>query len=184
MYVLDPIRFEESLKNKGYKSLSEFAANQGIHRNTIHYYLRGQPVFSKKLQQIFLALDVDPVKLIIEKSIATPADKTAPIADAIDQLQTSLPQAAYVLFGSRARAGARRYSDWDIGVFKESGLARDEFRILKRRLDELQEASPYFIDLINLNGADELFLKNISRDWCFLAGRHRDWVALQRKAVI
>ena len=88
-----------------------------------------------------------------------------------------------VLFGSRAQDTARKYSDWDLGVFCADGLPHEKFCKIRKRKIELEEKSPYFIDLINLNRGDQDFLRDISQNWIFLTGKRQDWIELQKKAL-
>jgi len=49
--------------------------------------------------------------------------------------------------------------------------------------DEYMEDEPFFVDIVNLNRADDDFMRDISRNWQFLSGRLSDWIDLQRKAA-
>ncbi len=89
MHILNSSRFEARLKEKGYKSLSELALSLGMHRNTLHYYLRGQPVFSHKLEKIFEALDINPLKFIVKKAGQIP-DQADKLKSAISSLNHAL----------------------------------------------------------------------------------------------
>lgn len=181
MFIIDPVQFAHCLKGRGYASIADLARDLGVHRNTIHYYLRERPVFSHKLQKILDALHVDPAQLIVKKAATPVALHTHEIATLIDELHAAFPQTTYILFGSRARGQARRYADWDVGVYSDEGLTHVEFRKIVRLKNELEEDSSYFIDLVNFNQADVDFLQRAAKHWMFLAGRQQDWLALQRK---
>ena len=45
--------------------------------------------------------------------------------------------------------------------------------------DDLEEDLPWFVDLVNLNKADNEFLTNIRPDIKFLAGNYRDFAKLK-----
>lgn len=180
MYILDEHQFQTQLKKKGYRSISQLAKNLGIHRNTIHHYLSGNSVFPEKLDAIFLALDLDFKEAIVKRQKFT-EDIAAPIAKVIDELHAKFPEATFILFGSRAQGTARKYSDWDLGVFCRKGLPHEVFCKIRRKKIEFEEKSPYFIDLINLNRGDQDFLKEVSQHWIFLTGKRQDWIELQKK---
>lgn len=182
MYILDLKRFREALKEGGFRSIGELAGSLGIHRNTIHHYLSGQGIFSESLEKIFRALKIKPHDIMIDKEDKTlhPLEKIAPV---IDQLQQEFPDATFILFGSRSRGSAHKYSDWDIGVFSKSGLPHKIYRQIVRRKDELIEDLPYFVEIVNFNHADSYFLREASKDWRFLTGKVSDWIDIQRKAA-
>jgi hypothetical protein len=183
VHVLDAEKVARRLKDKGWGSLTALAHALGLHRNTLHYYLSGKPVFSAALEKLFAALDLDPAVAVVKKSFFAAPGEIAAIAPLVDTLHAAFPQTTYVLFGSRAEGCARRYSDFDIGVFAAVGLKHELFRKLLRIKTDWEEDSPYFIDLVNLDRADPEFLRRISRGWKFLAGRQQDWMMLQNKAA-
>lgn len=183
MHILDATRFYEVLKRKGYRSIGSLALQLKIHRNTIHHYLSGHGVFPENLERILDALDLSPADIIIRKR----EEQTSPlaqIAPLIDALQKSFPEITFVLFGSRAKGAAQKYSDWDIGVYLSQGIAHDVYRRIVRQGKELAESAPYAIDIVNLSRADEPFLREASRGWQFLGGSLEGWCALQRKAAV
>jgi len=67
MFILDKFVFRRALAEKGYKSLDSLAKSLGMHRNTIQYYLSGQPVISKKLTVVLEELELSPSEVIIKK---------------------------------------------------------------------------------------------------------------------
>lgn len=180
MYYLDKDKFYASLASSGYSSVEELAKSLGVHRNTIHYYLKGKPIISTKLSAIIKGLGVGLMDIISkEPELQFPQE---PIAALIDQLLDKTPEFTYVLFGSRARKSAKKYSDFDIGVYREKGIPLSDYLNLLRQRDELEDDSAFFIDLVNLNNADREFITEISKDWIFLGGKQRDWLALQKLA--
>ena len=69
------------------------------------------------------------------------------------------------LFGSRARGGARRDSDYDIAVLLDSATVRDQGTIVRRLAGRLgREVSSTLIDLVVLNDAHPLLSHRILRD--------------------
>lgn len=181
MYILNPKRFEEALRQRGFKSIGALARTLGIHRNTIHYYLSGHGVFPEKLERILDQLSLDPADVLIRKKGA--ADPLAAIAPLMDRLQQQFPDAAFVLFGSRARKTARPYSDWDIGVYCQTGLTHERYREILREKEDWVEGSSYLVDVVNLNRADRDFLESICGGWTFLGGNLGSWLELQKKAI-
>jgi len=178
MFVLDTTRFREAVKEKGYRSLGELARSLGIHRNTIHFYLSGHRVFPSQFEKMIRSVGLVPVEALVEKGEKfVPAEELAPV---VDQLHQEFPSITFVLFGSRTKGRAHRYSDWDVGVFSHHGIAHPFYRKLLRRKDELVESLPLMLELVNLNRADPAFLRGISKNWIFLTGSQQDWVELQR----
>ena len=104
------------------------------------------------------------------------------LADLMDQLLQAQPYAAFVLFGSRARERSKAYSDYDLGVFSESGLWFREYSRLLDIVGEWNEAKLHEVQLVNLNQAEESFLRNIAPDLRHLAGSMGAWCELLRKA--
>lgn len=154
MYIIDTARFHEALKAKGYGSLGEFARDLGIHRNTVHYYLAERPVFPDKLDQMLHALELSPDKVLIEKRGVSFFPHDA-IASLIDELHATFPDVTLILFGSRVQGRAYKYSDWDIGVYRREGLSHQQYRRISQFTDELAEDLPFFVDVVNLNRADQ-----------------------------
>ncbi len=181
MHIIDSERFQQALRERGYRSIGALAKTLGIHRNTIHHYLSGNGVFPDGLERILEALDLSPADIIIKREPEErPLERIAPFVDALHE---NFPEVTFILFGSRVRRNARKYSDWDIGVYVSEGLAHERYREIVRLAEELAEELPFDIDVVNLNHADEAFLAEASRGWRFLSGRLSDWYALQRKVA-
>jgi len=182
MYILNSSKFYEHLKSQGFASIEELSKTLGIHRNTIQYYLAEHPIIADRLEKILNALKLSPAEAIIKRQTET-SFTIEPIAPLIDALHQKFPEVTLVLFGSRAQGKAKKYSDWDIGVYGQKNFDRDLFRKIKIYKSKLEEKTPYMINLTHLNDADAPFLKNISRDWIFLAGKQEDWIQLNKKAL-
>ena len=180
MFVLNKSRFLQALEEEGYDSIQELAASLGLHRNTIHHFLKGEQVLPKSIEKIIETLHLQPVEILTEQPspLDTPLKGIAPI---VDTLHAEFPHITFILFGSRARGKAKKYSDWDIGVFSQEGIPHQTYLNLRKQSHDLTEKQPYLVDLVNLNQADELFLKNASRNWQFLTGKLQDWLTLQKK---
>lgn len=182
VYILDPKRFEEAMWRQGFASIGALARELGIHRNTIHHYLSGHGVFPEKLEKLFACLSLQPTDVLIQKTERN-ENPLSPIAPLVDRLQHQFPDAAFVLFGSRARNTARPYSDWDIGVYNQKDISHDDYRKMYREKDDWEDDSPYKVDVTNLNRADGEFLKSASRGWIFLGGNLGSWLALNQKVT-
>lgn len=182
MHILDPQRFAEAVERQGFTSIGALARALGIHRNTIHHYLSGHGVFPAKLEKILDRLSLNPADVLVQKK-ANDANPLSPIAPLVDRLQRQCPDAAFVLFGSRARNTARAYSDWDIGAFSLGGISHEQYRQMRHTKEEWEEGSPYMVDVTNLNRADTDFLKSAARGWIFLGGNLGSWLALQQKVT-
>ncbi|MBN2359758.1 MAG: nucleotidyltransferase domain-containing protein [Deltaproteobacteria bacterium] len=175
---MDPSAVRRAAKERGYRSLQELATAAGLHRNTVHYYLSGKPVLPAKLERLLDQLGL-PIEQAIVRVDPDPARGLEQIAPLVDRLHERFPEAALVLFGSRARRTAGRYADWDIGVYRRDGLDHGQYRAMRVLVAEAAEALPVAVDLVNLNRAPAGFLRQISRSWLFLAGRQGDWLRLQ-----
>ncbi|MBL6990998.1 MAG: helix-turn-helix domain-containing protein [Bacteriovoracaceae bacterium] len=181
MYVLDEIKFKNAMQKQGVSSIIELSKSLGIHRNTIHQYLAGKGVFTKNFEKLINKLRLTP-KDLINKTLKVQNEMfQKDIATFVDKMGERFPSVTYILFGSRAKLNSSKYSDWDIGVYKTSGIAHVDYLKMRIYARDLEEQLPSTIDLVNLNSADNLFLKNISKDWLFLTGRLSDWVALQQE---
>lgn len=181
MIVLNERALKEGIEQRGFPSVKAFAGHLGLHRNTVHNYLSGKPVISDALNKIAEFLDLGPAELFLRK-VEEHADQLEALAPLIDQLAQAAANTCLVLFGSRARKSARRSSDFDIGVFSSEGIPHESFRKLRILKSDLEEKSPVSIDLINLNSATSEFIREISGDWQFLAGRRTEWCNLKKHA--
>jgi predicted nucleotidyltransferase len=179
VHIIDAKKFRSTLKDKGFRSIGDLAKSLGIHRNTIHHYLSGHGVLPDSFEKIIQALDLKPADILIEEAEAK-SPLIEPIAPLVDSLHQDFPDFTFILFGSRPRGTAHKYSDWDLGVYSSNGLTHNRYRKILRRKDELVENLPFFVDIINLNRADEYFLKEASRHWMFLAGKLTDWIEIQK----
>ena len=139
-------------------------------------------MFPESVSRLLDLLGVEIEKAII-RDPSTVQIQTEAIAGLIDSLLSADSKVAYVLFGSRARNRARRYSDYDIGIFSADGIDLERYLKLLGIKEEAEDDLPFFIDLVNLNNADDEFLRNISGDLQFLAGRHSDWIALRKRSA-
>ena len=178
---LDGTRLRREIRARGFSGVADFADSVGVHRNTVGSYLSGKTVLPSALARILQALDLEPdeVLSLFRRRKQVPG---LPVADLVETLHVALPEAAFVLFGSRARGAAKRYSDYDIGVYRIDPL---EFAVFSRLLDAVgtwNDESLLMAQLVDLTNADALFLSGVADDLVLLAGSHAAWCALLRKA--
>jgi predicted nucleotidyltransferase len=181
-YVLDRRAVSERMKALGYRNVSDFAAQTGIHRNTILGYYRGKSVFAAAFTKIARALGGDPLDLIV----STPAAHvSSPHVDEIRPIVSALlrrsPGIAVVLLGSRARGRPKsKFSDWDIGVIRPSEpLSADEFLALRGAAADLAENLVRGVDLINLDAAPAWFWEGVDYEPVFLDGNREAYAFLK-----
>jgi predicted nucleotidyltransferase len=182
MYILDADKFRNKIGTLGFTTDQELAAFLGVHRNTIQGYFSGRAVFKKNFEGMMSALGLDPLDFL-----TTPATKVKhldqAIAKFIDQLSAEFSDLTFVLFGSRSRGQHQPYADLDIGVFCATGLVHKTYLTLRKAAARHGDDLPIFFDLVNLNGADQEFLKNISLDLKFLSGKREDWLKLKERCI-
>lgn len=73
----------------------------------------------------------------------------------IKMIQTHLPRAKIIAFGSRIRGDAKKYSDLDIAIDNSQTLTLRERDILGEVFAESD--LPYKVDLVDLNQVDDDF---------------------------
>ena len=180
MYVIDPHALEKAMADNGYPTLQALADAMGVHRNTLHYYLKGQSIFPKAINDLLDRLNLSPAQAIRKKAVARHRVWSA-IAPIVDRLTKEFPAVAWVMFGSRARGDERKYSDWDLGVFAKKGIEHRQYVNMRVRLAELMEATAYLADLTNLSVADREFYDTVASDLAYLGGSFTEWLALQER---
>ena len=179
--TLDTTRLQREIHARGFASVKDFAESVGVHRNTVGNYLSGKISLPGALSRILEALDLAPAE-VLTLSLRRRQVPGLSITGLIQALREAVPDAALVLFGSRARSTAKRYSDYDIGVYQLGAL---EFAAFSRLLDlagEWNDESLVMVQLVDLTRADVSFLRDLAEDFVFLAGSHTAWCHLLRKA--
>lgn len=172
-YILDRDFFEKLLEEHGYKNHLDFCQKNGIHRNTLNYYLSGQDVFSKKIYEIAKALNVNAKDLIVPAEIEI--KDVEEIKGIVNEL-SSVPGLAIMLLGSRAKGSAKKYSDWDLGITRgDKPLTAREYLRLRGIVGELAENLPRKVDVVNLDSAPLWFLESIDYDPLFLGGNKNSY---------
>lgn len=80
----------------------------------------------------------------------------------LDIINKIIPDCKVYLFGSRARKDHSEGSDIDIALDAGSKI---DYKIIYKIKDELEESTiPLFVDIVDLNFADEKIKKEINRD--------------------
>ena len=76
-------------------------------------------------------------------------------SEALAILRRRMPGAAYIVFGSRAKGGAREYSDLDLAVKGTERIGNLEMFHLREDFSE--SALPFRVDLVDYRAASEDF---------------------------
>lgn len=178
--VLDAARLQREIHHRGFSSVQDFADAVGVHRNTVGNYLSGKTALPSALAKMLAALDLAPAEVLSLRLWRRQVPGLL-VSDLIGALHTAVPEAAFALFGSRARGRAKRYSDYDIGVFRLRPLEFPTFSRLLDRVSAWNEESLVMAQLVDLTHAEASFLRGLAEDLIFLAGSHAAWCELLRK---
>lgn len=177
--VLNRDRILSALERRGLSSVREIAERLDTHRNTLSLYLNSHPLISKPVAAL-IELSGVPLGEALMWSHPETSKPYEPIAKELDILKREFPEYAFVLFGSRTKGKAKKYSDFDVGVFKVRGSISKDISALNIRKSELEERCPYMIQIVDLSHADKEFIKEIAPSWIFLGGSLESWVELNR----
>jgi predicted nucleotidyltransferase len=179
--VVQASRIELAIARRGYASVKDFAESVGLHRNTVSNYLSGKASLPDGLARILAELDLEPGDVLA----LSPTPKRVAglaIADLVDTLHRARPDAAFALFGPRARGTAKRISDYDVGVFTPEGLEPATYSRLLDEVEDWNEASLRVAQLVDLGKETDAFLVRAAPDLVFLAGSFGAWVELLKRA--
>ena len=77
-------------------------------------------------------------------------------------------QASLLLFGSRAKGQAKKYSDWDFGIYFNQQSHDRDLRHLKWNLQE--QIFPYTFDVVNFNNVSPSRLPHMVSQSVLLKG--------------
>jgi predicted nucleotidyltransferase len=171
------------MARKGFRSVEQLANSLGLHRNTIGNYLQGSPALPEALSRILDILELPPELAFQGSSVRVKIPALA-IASLVDKLNAASPASAIVLFGSRARGNHKKFSDYDLGIFRTTGIPFSEFSPLLSMVNDFNANNLQVVQLSNLAFADTDFLTNIREDLVFLGGSFVGWVELLRRAGI
>ena len=179
--LLDATRLRREIRARGFSGVRDFADAVGVHRNTVGSYLSGRTALPSALARILEELDLAPAE-VLSLSRRRRRMPGLAVSSLVETLHGVMPEAALVLFGSRARGTAKRYSDYDIGVYRIDALEFSQFSRLLDSVSAWNEESVVAAQLVNLTRADASFLGDLADDLVFMAGSHAAWCALQQKA--
>lgn len=182
-FILDQQKIHAAMKAKGISSIEALSQKLNVHRNTILPYLSGQRALPDCLDRLLKFLDLTPADSIV-KNVKLQKQPGLDIAPLISSLIKSQPDNAYILFGSRASNSHKKYSDYDIGVYKMGGLPFHELSKLIDLSEEWESEKSFDVNLTNLTLADTSFLEEIRKSWIFLGGNLEAWINVQMKAGI
>lgn len=182
-FIINQVKIYSAMKAKGIRSIEELSQKLDVHRNTIIPYLSGQRALPDCLDRLLKFLDLSPADSIIE-NVTAKKQHGLQIASLISTFIKLQPENAYVLFGSRSNSTHKKYSDYDIGVYKIDSLSFHELSKLIDLAEEWESERPIDVNLTNLTLADKEFLNELRKSWVFLGGSFEAWIKLQEKAEI
>lgn len=176
-YCIDTARLRAAIRTQGYPSLAAFAQARGLSRATLQSYVRGQTPLSAAFYALADALRLDPLSLLVPTKASAADPPHREILPIVQTLCRRHPRVAVALFGSRANATARPYSDWDLGITGgHEGLSAIEYLRAKQCVDDLAEDLPRKVDLIHLDAAPSWFLTETTYQPVFLGGAPESWI--------
>ncbi len=179
--IVDSDVLRTAMADRGYSSITQLAASLGLHRNTVGSYFAEERALPEALEKIILALDLSPGEALRR----VPDKRSIPgltISCLVDEILQIKPTCALVLFGSRARGTHKPLSDYDLGVFCNSGLRFREYSTMLSKVDRWNQTKMTTVQLANLSEADDDFLVSIREDLLFLGGSMSQWRNLLTKA--
>lgn len=182
-YIINSSKIYTAMAEKGFKTIEELSLALGVHRNTISPYLNGTRALPDCLNRLLNILEIKASEAIIP-STQIKKQHGLDIAPLIEKMITLRPDICFILFGSRAKGNARKYSDYDIGVYSKTSLTFYEFSKLIDLTEDYKSNLHFDVNLTNFSLADDEFLKDVKSHWIFLGGNFASWIALQNKAGI
>ncbi len=169
MIILNRELLLSALAREGFSSLGALCSELKIHRNSLSRYLSGAPVFPKVLELVFRRLKLAPAEALVVVQDKR-GDEITLIRKVVGEIVKAVPERAVILFGSRVKGTARKYSDYDLGILGDKPLSLDQLSRVKEIAEEASEDLPFFIDVIDLNRADKKFMDSLRNNSTFLGG--------------
>lgn len=169
MLFLDRKKFEGLLKRRGL-NISAISRLSNVSRQSIYSMFGKEPVFNTAFEKILAQLDVPYQEITEDIDKKTVILKHFP--DKIKKVVLKLSDwaeknhADIILFGSRSRGKTGITHDFDLGIFFHKKVDNKGFRLKRQELAD--EAFPYRVDIINLNGAPQWFSESIKDDMIYL----------------
>ena len=175
-WVLNMERVKELAALRSIESQSELCELAGVHPNSLTPYAKGErsPI-TQVVTEVATVLGVSPISLIENNK------QDSLVCDAQHKFEAILPaDLALMLFGSRARKSARKYSDIDVGVTGGAKpISFSSYVKFQSQVEEQFENFSHTINLVNLDKAPQDFLLSIAPDLTFLCGSHTAAAFLQ-----
>lgn len=182
-YVIDQDKFEQGVRDAGFRSVSALAQRLGVHRNSLYHYLSGKNgVYPTVLSNAFELLGIEPSEVIIRDSRRDRYDLKV-ISPLVDRLQSKYSVGCYILFGSRSKKTHKEFSDFDIGLYASNKIAHDVYFDLVEYTAVLAEDLPVEVQLVDLSSATDEFLLEAIPGAKFLGGSLTNWLALKERIL-
>ena len=168
---MDRKKLDSLLAERGL-SLNAFAKECGVSRQSLYNMFHGRSILSTPMRKVLSFLHVG-IEDVVEEA---PGLETV-LAGAPDSIVRSAGLlrdfaiehgAELFLIGSRARGKKGITSDWDFAVYFPTGDTPAGFASLK--LDAVDAAFPYRVDVVLLGNAPDWFIKSIEEDAVCLTG--------------
>jgi predicted nucleotidyltransferase len=178
MYILNMQAIKVAARKMGFGGVKPLLEHLGFHRNALDRFSRGAGVLPESIERVLAALNL-PIQegLIQQQETLGVAEEIMPL---VEEMHKKHPNISFFLFGSRAKGRARKYSDFDLGVYAKEGVPLAEFLQILEEKEAFEDVAPQRIDCVNLNNATSDFLRDIAPDLRLLAGYDRDTVAIKR----
>ena len=164
--ILDNKKLGLALERKGIKSTLELSRLSGIHRNTLSPYLSGEKsIYSNAIVELSKFLETDPEQLRVEASIEADDFIIKLVEELHRNFSSNYPELSVLLFGSRAKGKARKFSDYDLGVTAGSKtISSRDFLAMKELILNQSDNFAWKVDLANLDQAPTWFLSDLGSE--------------------
>lgn len=176
--VVDPEKFKEVLKKRGFKSISHLAKASGVHRNTIAEYLstRTSP-FQTTFLKISSVLKTNAFELLSDSALHTDKKILSLLSPHIQEYTSQNPALCVVLLASEEDEDG--VMNIKLGFTSgKAQLGNPEFTITKIKLTEATKRRKVLVECFNLDTSSAEFLTSISDGYRHLAGNDESFVYL------
>lgn len=180
MHQLNMQAIRTAVKKLGFGGVKPFLGHLGLHRNALDRFSRGAGVLPESIERVLSALSLPIHEAVVpQPGTLGFAEEIMPL---VEQIHRGHPTTSIFLFGSRAKGRARKFSDYDLGVYAKDGVPLTDFLHILEETEAFEEKASQRIDCVNLSSATPEFLREIAPDLTLLAGYERDRVEIKRKA--
>ena len=163
--IIDPEKFKEVLKKRGFKSISHLSKSCGVHRNTITEYLalRNSP-FQTTFLKIAEALRTNPLDLFSNNTHYENARILSHIGEPLEEYLSQNTSLCVVLLGSVEDESSNKFH-LKLGFTSgDTRLGNAEFSIYKLKLEEFVRRRKVSVECFNLDSASSTFLISVPED--------------------